>query len=297
MRVAITGSSGFIGSPLVRRLREAGHDVLTVGRPTSHGAPPDVTWDADTRIDAAKLEGVDAVVHLAGESIAQRWTAERKRRILESRMKGTTVLAKTLAALTQRPRILISASAVGFYGDRGDEVLDERAAGGGGFLAGVTRAWEGAAEPARQAGIQVVHPRLGIVLHPAGGALAKMLLPFSLGVGGTIGSGTQWMSWIARDDVLNAFVFLLGNHAMHGPVNVAAPNPVSNAEFTATLARVLRRPAVAVVPALAIRLMYGEMGVETVLGGQRVLPASLLAAGFRFSWEQLEGALRHELGR
>ncbi len=293
MRVAITGATGFIGTPLVDRLRGAGHTVLTIGRAKRSGAQPDIVWDAESHLDATQLEGVDAVVHLAGENLAQRWTDEAKRAILESRVKGTSLLARTIAGLARKPSVLVSMSAIGIYGDRGDDALDESAAPGSGFLADVAKAWEASAEPAREAGVRVVHPRLGIVLHPDGGALGKMLPIFSLGIGGTIASGRQWMSWIARSDVLRALEFLLTG-SLEGAVNLTAPSPVTNAQFTDVLGKVLHRPTIAPVPAFAIKLLYGEMGEATVLEGQKVLPAKLERAGFTFSHPALEGALRAE---
>jgi uncharacterized protein (TIGR01777 family) len=294
MKVAVTGASGFVGGELVQQLRAAGHVVLTIGRARRSGANPDITWDASTELDAEALEGVDAVVHLAGESIAQRWTSETKRAIRDSRVQGTTLLARTLASLTKKPSLLVSMSAIGIYGDRGDETLDESASAGTGFLPEIAKAWEGAADPARAAGIRVVHPRLGVVLHPAGGALAKMLPPFSLGAGGRIGSGDQWMSWISRTDTLRALAFMLQDSTLDGAVNLVAPTPVTNADFTDVLGKVLHRPTIVPVPAFAIRLLFGEMGEATVLEGQRVLPRRLLAAGFSFTHPALEGALRGE---
>lgn len=296
MRIAITGASGFIGEPFVRQLQQAGHTVVRIGRAGGNGGGrrPDVVWDAATTLEAGPLEGVDAVVHLAGASIAQRWTDSAKRAIRDSRVQGTSLLARTLAGLERKPSVLVSMSAVGIYGDRGDEVLDEGAPVGRGFLAEVGAAWEGAADPARAAGIRVVHPRLGVVLHPAGGALAKMLPVFSLGAGGKIGSGRQWMSWISRTDTLRALAFLLETPALAGPVNLVGPAPVTNAEFTDVLGRVLKRPTIAPVPEFAIRLLYGEMGQATVIEGQRVVPRRLQEAGFAFSHPTLEQALRGE---
>lgn len=294
MKIAITGASGFLGPELVRQLHAAGHTVLRVGRPHPGARPPDIAWDAATSLDAARLEGVDAVVHLAGASIAQRWTDAAKRAIRDSRVQGTSLLARTLAGLARKPSVLVSMSAVGIYGDRGDEVLDEDAPAGRGFLADVGKAWEGAADPARAAGIRVVHPRLGVVLHPDGGALARMLPIFSLGAGGKIGSGRQWMSWISRTDTLRALAFLLDTASLAGPVNLVAPAPATNADFTAVLGRVLKRPTIAPVPEFAIRLLYGEMGEATVIEGQRVVPRKLLDAGFAFTHPTLEAALRGE---
>lgn len=293
MQVAITGASGFIGTPLVERLRARGHTVLTIGRARRSGEQPDIEWDAKAHLDATRLEGVDAVVHLAGENLAQRWTDDAKRAIRASRVDGTTLVARTLAGLARKPKVLVSMSAIGIYGDRGDESIDEHSAPGAGFLAEVGQEWEASADPARAAGIRVVHPRLGVVLHPDGGALGKMLPIFSLGIGGTIASGRQWMSWIARLDVLRALEFLL-DAPLDGAVNLTAPTPVTNAHFTEVLGRVLHRPTVAPVPAFAIKLLYGEMGEATVLEGQRVLPAKLEHAGFSFEHPALEGALRAE---
>lgn len=298
MRIAITGASGFIGTRLVARLKAAGHSVTRIGRARSSGEGPDVVWDAATQLDGAALEGVDAVVHLAGESIAERWSDEHKVAIRQSRVQGTGLVARTIASLRRKPSLLISQSAIGIYGDRGDEPLDERSApGSGSFLSDVVRVWESSADPAREAGIRVVHPRTGIVLNPDGGALEKLLPIFSLGAGGKIGDGRQWMSWVALTDVLNAFDFFLSEPTLEGAVNVTAPNPAANADFSKTLAHVLGRPAFATVPEFAVKLLYGEMGVETVISGQRVLPAKLLAAGFRFQYPDLDAALRHELGR
>jgi len=297
-RIAVTGATGFVGSALVPYLTAAGHRVMRVTRGAVAAGSGDVHWDpARGTLDARALDGVDAVIHLAGESIAERWTAERRRRILESRVEGTALMARTLATLVHPPRVLVSASAVGFYGNTGPTEVDEGASAGTGFLASVVQEWEEAADPARAAGIRVVHPRLGVVLSPGGGALARMLLPFKLGAGGPLAGGRQWMSWIAREDLLGVLEFLLLTDSLRGPVNAVAPNPVTNAEFTRTLASVLGRPAVTPVPAFALRLLFGEMADETLLAGQRVRPAALLAAGFPFRHPQLEEALRFEMGR
>lgn len=294
MKIAITGATGFIGAALVRRLQSAGHSVLRIGRKRNGAAPPDVAWDAATTLDAAALEGVNGVVHLAGESIAQRWSDAVRRAIRDSRVQGTALLAQTLAGLERKPAVLVSMSAIGIYGNRGDELLDESASPGSGFLPDIAAAWESSADAARGAGIRVVHPRLGIVLSPGGGALAKLLPIFSLGIGGKIGSGRQWMSWISLTDTLRALEFALTTPTLEGAVNVTAPNPVTNAEFTAVLGRVLRRPTFAPVPEFAIELLYGDMGRATVIEGQRVVPRKLLDAGFRFEQDALESALRAE---
>ncbi|MBC7894324.1 MAG: TIGR01777 family protein [Cytophagaceae bacterium] len=291
MKVAITGASGFIGVPLRQVLLDAGHEVLTIGR--AGETRPDVVWNPSAgTIDAERLGGVDAVIHLAGANIAQRWTDSAMREIRESRVKGTTLIARTLASLTPVPRVLVSMSGVGIYGDRGEESVDEGSAPGRGFLAGVAQAWEGAADLARGAGIRVVHPRLGVVLHRSGGALAKMLPIFSLGAGGPIGSGKQWLPWVGRRDVLRALRFFIETPNVSGPVDLVGPEAVRNQDFTRVLADVVHRPAIIPVPAFAVRLMFGDMGVETVLGGQRVLPRKLLAAGFTFALPTLREALQ-----
>jgi uncharacterized protein (TIGR01777 family) len=293
MRVSITGATGLVGSALVPALVRDGHDVARVGR----SSRAQVRWDPDTgHVDPEAVAGRDAVVHLAGESIAAgRWTEARKARILESRSRGTRVLAEAAARADPRPDVLVCASAIGFYGDRGGEVLTEASPAGRGFLAEVCRAWEDACSPAREAGIRVVHLRFGMVLSPRGGALARMLLPFRLGAGGVVGSGRQWWSWVAQDDVVGAIRHALVTPPVDGPVNVAAPNPVTNAEFTSTLGRVLRRPTLVPVPALAARLAFGEMADALLLASARVLPRRLEETGFAFRHPLLEGALRHLL--
>jgi hypothetical protein len=261
--------------------------------------PDEVAWDpARGLAEPARLNGVDAVVHLAGANIAAgRWTPARKAEIRQSRVEGTRSLCEALARLAHPPRVLASASAVGYYGDRGAETLTEDSAAGTGFLADVCRAWEAATQPASRAGIRVVNLRFGMILTPAGGALGKMLLPFKLGAGGRIGSGEQFMSWITLDDAIGAVHHALCEESVRGPVNVAAPAPVSNAEFTRTLARVLRRPALFPLPAFAARLLFGEMADALLLGSARVVPARLQAAGYGFRLPELEGAIRHLLGR
>jgi uncharacterized protein (TIGR01777 family) len=296
--IAITGATGLIGSALVDDLTAAGHSVRRLVRRAGQRRPGDVLWDpAAGRLDPHALERVDAVVHLAGEPIAQRWTAAAKRRIRESRVRGTELLAGTIASLAQPPRVLVSGSAMGIYGDRGDEELDETSAPGRDFLAEVATAWEAAAEPAAGAGVRVVRLRTALVLSPRGGALAKLLPPFRMGVGGRLGSGRQWVSWIGLDDAVGAIRHAIGTELLAGPVNLAAPAPVTNAEFTETLARVLRRPAIVPMPAFALRLMFGEMGEATLLSSQRMRPRRLLDSGYRFLYPALEPALRHELGR
>lgn len=295
LRVAVTGSTGFIGEALVAALGRDGHRVHRVVRGAP--APEEVGWDVDgNRIEGEKLEGVDAVVHLAGENVGERWSAEKKRRIRESRVRGTRLLADALASLARPPRTLVSVSGVGFYGSgRGDELLTEESAPGSDFMAEVARAWEEATGPAARAGIRVAIPRLGLVVGAGGGALARMLPVFRMGGGGALGSGDQWWSWVALPDVVKAIRFLMGAGAPEGPVNVVAPEPVRNAEFTALLGRVLRRPTLLRVPAPALRLVFGEMADATLLASQRVVPARLLAEGFAFGYPTLEAALRSAL--
>lgn len=292
MTVVVTGAGGLLGTALAPALAAAGHEV----RRLRQGAGPG-TWDALTgRLDAQMLVGADAVVHLAAESIAGRWSAARRRRIRESRVVGTQALATALSRLPTPPRVLVSASAVGWYGDRGETVLTEQAGPGRGFLAEVAEAWEAAAEPARQRGIRVVHPRLSMVL-ARGGALAAMLPAFRLGLGGPVGPGRQWWSWIGLDDAVGALLWLLDHDGLCGPVNVTAPDAVACAEFARTLGRVLGRPARVPLPAWAARLVLGPMADELLLSSQRVAPERLLASGFRFTRPDLESALRHALGR
>jgi uncharacterized protein (TIGR01777 family) len=258
----------------------------------------EVQWDPSSGVsDPAALEGLDAVVHLAGENIAERWTPNKKDRILRSRVDGTQTLCSALAKLSRPPKVLVSASAIGYYGDRGAEPLGEDSPAGVGFLADVCQAWEAAALTAEQKGMRVVLLRLGVVLSPTDGALAKMLLPFQLGVGGVLGSGKQYMSWIALDDTIDALHQTLITESLRGAVNVTAPSPVTNREFTATLGRVLRRPTVLPVPAFALRLALGAMADALLLSGARVEPRRLLASGFQFRHPELEGALRHVLGK
>jgi uncharacterized protein (TIGR01777 family) len=263
--------------------------VLALVRPPHKPSGDELHWDPQAQtIDASGLEGVDAVVHLAGENIAGgRWTEAQKRRIRESRTLGTALLARTIASAKNRPRAWVSASAVGIYGDRGEETLDERSEPGRDFLAEVGQAWEAATAPAEAAGVRVVHARLGVVLDPEGGALHRMLPPFRMGAGARLGSGAQWMSWIARQDVLDALVFALDHDALRGPVNFTAPTPATNRQFTEELAKALHRPAFLAIPSFAARALFGEMADAALLGSCRVLPERLLAAGFRFQYETL----------
>lgn len=293
MRIAITGASGMIGSALARKLEAAGHAVLRLSHRAGAG---DALFDPlNGRIDADRLEGLDAVVHLAAENIAgARWTDERKRLLRDSRVQGTQLLVEALLARIRRPAVLLSASATGIYGDRGDEELDEGSAIGDGFLPDLCRDWEAATKDAQYGGIRVAHLRFGVVLSRRGGAVAKMLLPFRLGLGGRLGSGAQWMPWIGIDDAVAAIELALHDPLLSGPVNVVAP-PVTNAQFTAALGRALQRPAFLAVPEFALRLLFGEMGPELMLASHRVLPRRLLAAGFRFRHEAVEDALRAAL--
>jgi uncharacterized protein (TIGR01777 family) len=292
MDVAVTGSTGLIGTALVERLRAGGHRVRPVVRAEPQG-PDEVRWDpAAGTIDAGALAGVDAVVHLAGEGIGERrWSDEQKRRILDSRVQGTGLIARTVAALDPKPAVLLTASGISVYGDRGDDVLTEDEPPGEGFLPDVVRAWEGAAQPAVDAGIRTVHARSGVVLSAAGGALAKQLPLFRFGLGGRMG-GPQWLPWIAVDDEVGAMVHLL-TADVAGPVNVTSPEPVTNAEFTKVLGRVLGRPTVLPVPKLGPQLLLGRELAETLLyWSVRAVPAKLLASGYEFRLPGLEQALR-----
>jgi uncharacterized protein (TIGR01777 family) len=298
MKVAITGASGLVGRRLVPLLTTGGQQVVRLVRRPARGAG-EARWDpASGRVDGAALEGADAVVHMAGENIAEgRWTAARKAVLRDSRIGPTRRLAEALAVLPRPPRVLVSSSATGYYGDRGDAWLDETSPAADDFLGRLAREWEEATAPAAQAGIRVVRLRTGIVLAPEGGALGKMLLPFKAGLGGVLGSGRQYMSWIAIDDLLEVIRFALAAAALAGPVNAVAPAPVTNREFTKTLGRVLGRPTIAPAPAFALRLAFGEMADAALLGSARVRPARLLDAGYRFRFEALEPALRHLLGK
>ena len=297
LHVAVTGASGLIGAALVPRLTSEGHRVSRLVRRAA--GPGEIFWDpAAGSLDPRGLEGVDAVVHLSGENVGARWTAARKTRIRSSRVASTRLLSETLAGLQRPPEVLVSASAVGIYGNRGDEVLTEESPPGDpnrDFLVSVTQEWEKAAEPARVEGIRVVHPRFGVVLSPTGGALRKMLLPFRLGLGARLGSGRQWMSWISIDDAVEAVHQALVDDGLEGPVNVTSPGPVTNRDFTRTLARVLSRPALLAVPEPALRLAFGDMAEGTILSSTRAAPARLLQAGYRFGHPDLESALRHVL--
>lgn len=297
MRILITGSSGLIGSALIPRLAAEGHQVIRL----VHGRKPDgndvAVWDPNTgKIETSALKQVDAAINLAGENIAgSRWTEERKKRIRESRVRGTQLLSESLAQLPEPPRVLVSASAVGFYGSRGDEILTEESPPGSGFLTEVCREWEAATEPARQKDIRVVNLRIGMVLSGKGGALAVMLPTFKAGAGGRIGNGLQFMSWIVIDDLTLAIADAIDNESLSGPVNATSPKPVRNVEFTKALGKVLGRPTIVPVPEFGIRLLFGEMADELLLASQRVEPARLQAAGFEFQYPEIEAALNHVL--
>ncbi len=297
MSILVTGGSGFIGAALAARLRGAGHRVAILTRAGS--GPDTIHWDpAAGRLDPATLAGFAAVVHLAGENIgAQRLTAFRKRAIMDSRAGGTRLLATTLAALPKPPAVLVSASGINVYGSRGDEVLREDATAGRGFLAEVCRAWEAATEPAAAVGMRVVVLRTGMVLSPDGGALARMLPLFRVGGGGVLGPGTQWWSWISRDDHLSVIEHALADRTMSGPVNAVSPGALTNREFTRVLGAALHRPTVLPAPAFALRLALGELADELLLSSTRVEPAALLARGFHFADPTLAGALQRMLAK
>jgi uncharacterized protein (TIGR01777 family) len=299
LTVAISGASGFIGSALRDFLLAGGHAVVPMVRSRRDAPDGAVYWNWRTgEIDRDALLRVNAVIHLAGEPLlGLRWTAEKKREILESRVKGTELIARTMAELHSGPTTLISASCVGFYGDRGDEILTEESRPGRGFLAEVYRAWEGATARAERSGVRVVNVRTGFVLSPTGGALGNLLLPFKLGMGGRIGSGRQYLPWIDLDDELGLIYHALMNGDVRGPLNLTAPHPVPQATFATTLGRVLARPTVVPMPALAVKALFGEMGEETLLSGQRVRPLRADESGYRFLYEDLESSLRHKLGR
>lgn len=295
----VSGASGFIGSELVAALAGDGHRVVRLKR--GSGGSQDVRWDPEAgEVDREALARArpDVVVNLAGEPIAQRWTGDRKRRIRDSRVNGTRALANALASMGAKPSVFVSGSAMGYYGvDRGDELLDESNAPGSDYLADTAKAWEDATAPAADAGMRVVIPRTGLVLGAGGGALAKMLPAFRLGVGGRVGSGRQWMSWISLTDMVAALRFAADSAALRGPANFVAPEPARNSELTRTLAKVIRRPAIFPVPELAIQVLFGEMGKATILASQRLVPKKLAGAGFQFRHPHLEDALRYELRR
>ncbi len=298
LRIAVTGASGLVGSRLVPFLAAGGHEVLRLVRRQPKAAD-EIRWDPESgEVDIDALDGVDAVIHLAGESIASgRWTETRKRRIRSSRVDGTRTISQAVAGMQRPPRVLISASAIGYYGDRGDTTVDEDSEPGDDFLADVCVAWEDETRPAIDAGVRVVNPRIGIVLAADGGALAAMLPAFRLGAGGRVGSGKQWMSWIAIDDLIGILYHCLADESCSGPINAVSPSPVTNRELTSTLASVIHRPSVLPLPAFAVRTLLGEMGDQLLLTSTRVRPARLEATSFEFQHPVLEDALRVELGQ
>jgi uncharacterized protein (TIGR01777 family) len=289
-RVLVSGASGPIGAALLPSLKASGCAVTRLVRGVATGADQ-ISWNPADPVSPDSVSGFEAVIHLAGESIVGRWTDAKKRRILDSRGQGTRHLAEAVAKASQRPQVFISASAVGYYGNRGDEILKEESTSGSGFLAEVCRQWEAPAQPVADAGIRAVQMRLGVVMSADGGALQKMLLPFRLGLGGRLGDGRQWWSWVSADDVAGAILHVLSHEELQGPVNTVSPIPVTNAEFTKTLAAVLKRQAMFPMPAFAVRLVFGEMGDELFLASQRVAPAKLSASGYEFRHPELRRAL------
>jgi uncharacterized protein (TIGR01777 family) len=298
MNILVSGSTGLIGSELVPFLNTKGHTVRRLKRSKSGSREAEAYWNPDKdKIDLPGLEGHDAVVHLAGENIAGIWTEEKKRKIRKSRVNGTRLLSKSLAELIRPPKALVCASAIGIYGSRGDEILTEESSPGEGFLAEVCREWEAATRPAADKGIRVINVRFGVVLSPEGGALKAMLTPFRMGVGGPIGSGRQYISWIAVDDAVGAVYHAMMSENLEGPVNIVSPNPVTNSEFTKTLGRVLNRPTLLWIPEFALRLLAGEMAEEMFLASTRVLPNKLSGSAYKFRHPELNGALKHLLGK
>lgn len=298
MNILISGASGLIGKELVHFLTEQGHTVLPLRRDTDNAPGNAPCWDIKQKIvQLDPVQKIDVVIHLAGENVAQgRWTAVKKRKILQSRVEGTSLLAEFFAAAEHKPRLMISASAIGFYGERGNEELDENSKKGDGFLADVAAAWEEATRPAAEAGIRVVNTRFGIVLSPDGGALAKMLSPFKMGLGGTLGDGKQYMSWVSMQDVVQAFGHIIQHEELCGPVNIVAPQPVTNREFTRILGNVLCRPAFFPVPKRFLSLFLGEMARELLFASARVSPRKLQESGYVFAAPELRSALRRLLG-
>jgi uncharacterized protein len=295
-RILVSGVSGPIGAALLPPLKTRGYEVIRLVRGAATGENQ-ISWDPGKAIAPESVSGFDAVIHLAGESIVGRWTDEKKRKIRVSRVVGTTALAEALAQAKDKPQVFACSSAIGFYGDRGKEVLNEESAHGAGFLPDVCREWEAATLSAIEAGIRTVQMRTGVVLSPKGGALGKMLTPFKMGLGGRIGDGQQWMSWIDVEDMVGAIHHVLKSDLLQGPVNMVAPKPVTNEEFTKTLASVLSRPAIFPVPAFVVRLAFGEMGETVLLGSQRVEPTQLVMSGYPFRFSNLRASLENILKR
>lgn len=291
MKIAVSGATGLVGSALVPALAARGDQVIRLARHKPAAGAPEIHWNPDGPATPFTFEGLDAVVHLAGENIAARWTEKKKEAILQSRVKSTRQIAESLATMVKPPQVWVCASAIGYYGDRGDEVLREESGPGKDFLAQVCQEWEAASQPAAEVGLRVVQLRFGIVLSKRGGALSRMLFPFRLGFGGRVGSGRQWWSWIAIDDVVGAIQHALQNEKLSGPVNTAAPHAVRNAEFTTVLGQTMRRPTVFPLPAFAARAAFGEMADHLLLASQRVDPAKLAASGYNFRYPELPAAL------
>ena len=296
MKIAIAGSSGLVGSALIPILQSDGNQITRLVR--SSPKPGEIEWHPNQdEVNPQRLEGFETIINLAGENIAGgRWTDEQKRKIRVSRINGTHLLSESIAKMTSKPGAFICASATGIYGDRDDETLDEQSETGGGFLAGVCREWEQATEPASKAGVRVVNLRMGPILARDGGMLSKLLTPFKMGMGGKVGSGKQYISWVALDDAVNAIKLAIDDKSIQGPINIVSPNPVTNEEFTKTLGHVLNRPTALAMPAFAARLAFGEMADEMLLASQKVMPKRLTAAGFQFQYPQLESAMRKYVG-
>lgn len=298
-RILISGASGFIGGALIPSLESSGAEITRLSRSKSspNATTKTIPWDPKKPIAPESVSGFDAVIHLAGESIVGRWTASKKEKIRDSRIIGTRNLTQAIAQAKDKPKVFVCSSAIGYYGDRGDELLNESSNPGTGFLPDVCREWEKATQPAADAGIRTVQIRTGIVLSSKSGALAKMLTPFKMGLGGRIGSGRQWMSWIDIEDMIGAILHVLNSETLRGPVNMVAPKPVTNSEFTKTLANVLSRPAIFPMPAFAVKLAFGEMGETVLLGSQRVEPAQLIHDGYQFRFTDLRASLENLLPR
>lgn len=292
MKIAIAGASGLVGSALIPHLESEGAEIIRLVRNSAR--TNEIEWHPNQdEIDPEKLNGFDAIVNLAGENVSEgRWTEEKKRRIHDSRVHGTHLLSEAIVRAPHKPQVFLCASATGIYGDRDNETLDEQSESGGGFLAGVCREWEKATEPASKAGVRVVNLRFGPILSRQGGMMEKMLTPFKVGLGGKIGSGKQFISWVAIDDAIGAMLLALKDNSVRGPLNIVSPNPVTNEEFTRRLGEALSRPTVMAMPAFAARLAFGEMADEMLLTSQRVVPKKLGAAGFQFRFSKLEQALR-----